>query len=197
MTENGMIFPEGAEEILERIAVLQKEKERIIIAIDGRCTSGKTTFARILSEKTGIPVMHMDDFFLRKEQRTPERYAEPGGNVDRERLTEEVLIPFREGKEISFRKFIRGIMSLSEPFSFPYDNAMILEGSYSCHPELQKYSGLKIFMDIASEQQLDRVRIRDGEGKVQEFRERWIPLEEKYFEAFKIREICDYVIQSR
>lgn len=197
MTEYAIILPEETAEICARIAELADKKRRIVIAVDGRCTSGKTTFARNLSELTGIPVMHMDDFFLRTEQRTPERYAEPGGNVDRERLMEEVLIPFGEGKEIRYRKFIRGIMSLSEPYSFPYENAMILEGSYSCHPELQKYSDLKIFMDIASEKQLDRVRARDGEEKVQEFREKWIPLEEKYFEAFDIREICDYVIQSR
>ena len=34
----------------------------------------------------------MDDFFLRPEQRRPERFAEPGGNVDRERFAAEVLV---------------------------------------------------------------------------------------------------------
>ena len=47
----------------------------------------------------------MDDFFLRPEQRTPERYAEPGGNVDRERFLAEVLIPLRAGETVQYRRF--------------------------------------------------------------------------------------------
>lgn len=35
--------------------------------------------------------MCADDFFLRPEQRTPERLAEPGGNLDRERMKSEVI----------------------------------------------------------------------------------------------------------
>lgn len=35
----------------------------------------------------------MDDFFLRIEQRTPERMTEVGGNVDYERFLETVLFP--------------------------------------------------------------------------------------------------------
>ena len=65
----------------------------LIAAIDGRCASGKTTAAELLQKQFGWTVVHADDFFLRPEQRTPERYAEPGGNLDRERLREEVLLP--------------------------------------------------------------------------------------------------------
>ena len=65
--------------------------ESIIIAIDGGSASGKTTLAKILSEKYDCNVFHIDDFFLRPEQRTPERFAEIGGNFDRERFQGEVL----------------------------------------------------------------------------------------------------------
>ena len=69
--------------------------DRIIIAIDGRCASGKSALASNLENELGCAVFHMDDFFLRPEQRTPQRYAEPGGNVDRERFWEEILEPLR------------------------------------------------------------------------------------------------------
>lgn len=190
-------MPENISEITERISQLRSENRRTVIAIDGRCTSGKTTFAAELSELLNVPVFHMDDFFLQVHQRTPERYAEPGGNVDRERLTEEVLEPFANGSRvIRHRKFIRGVMSLSEPTETQVGDCMILEGSYSCHPLLQKYSSLKIFMDISPEAQLKRVLARDGVQKYDEFKEKWIPLEEAYFNAYDIRSVCDIIIQN-
>ncbi len=190
-------IPEETSLITERISRLREEGKRTVIAIDGRCTSGKSTYAGILSELLDVQVFHMDDFFLQVHQRTPERYAEPGGNVDRERLIEEVLEPFREGcSVISHRIFIRGIMALSEPVSTEVKDCIILEGSYSCHPLLQKYSDLKIFMDIDPEEQLKRVLARDGISKYDEFKEKWIPLEENYFNAYDIRSICDIIIHN-
>lgn len=50
---------------------------RGLVAIDGPCASGKTTLANALGGALGLTVFHMDDFFLRPSQRTPERLAEP------------------------------------------------------------------------------------------------------------------------
>lgn len=58
------------------------EKQMIIVAIDGRCAVGKTTFADLLKKETGCSVIHMDHFFLRKKQRTKQRMQEVGGNVE-------------------------------------------------------------------------------------------------------------------
>ena len=61
----------------------------MLIAVDGRCASGKTTLASALERETGCNVIHMDHFFLRPEQRTKQRLEEPGGNVDYERFQED------------------------------------------------------------------------------------------------------------
>lgn len=86
---------------------------RTTLAIDGPCGSGKTTLAALLAQLYDCPVFHADDFFLRPEQRTPERFAQPGGNLDRERLREEVLLPLHEGKPVCYRRF--DCHSLSPP----------------------------------------------------------------------------------
>ena len=52
-------------------------RDRVIVAIDGRCGSGKTTLAAKLQKQLHCSVFHMDDFFLRPEQRTEERFAAP------------------------------------------------------------------------------------------------------------------------
>ena len=72
------------ETIRKKIDELLTQKDMVIVAIDGKCTSGKTTLASQLAEIYDCNVFHMDDFFLRPEQRTPERFAEDGGNVDNE-----------------------------------------------------------------------------------------------------------------
>ena len=91
------------ETIRKKIDELLTQKDMVIVAIDGKCTSGKTTLASQLAEVYDCNVFHMDDFFLRPEQRTPERFAEIGGNVDYERFREEVLLPLKSGKAFSCR----------------------------------------------------------------------------------------------
>ena len=107
------------EKILEtakhQINMLLEEKNFVIVAIDGKCTSGKTTLASKLAELYDCNVFHMDDFFLRPEQRTPERFAEVGGNVDYERFWEEVLLPLKTGKAFSYRPFDCSTFTLAAP----------------------------------------------------------------------------------
>ena len=82
----------------KQIDDLLKNGRQIVIAVDGNCTAGKTTLAECLAKEYDCNVIHMDDFFLRPEQRTAQRLAEPGGNVDYERFREEVLGNLRTGK---------------------------------------------------------------------------------------------------
>ena len=69
--------PTEASIAIARIETLLAERDCVFVAIDGPCTSGKTTFAAMLNRRFGGNVLHMDDFFLRPEQRTPERFANP------------------------------------------------------------------------------------------------------------------------
>ena len=87
----------------------------MIIAIDGRSGAGKSTLAATLEEKLGVSVVHMDDFFLQPPQRTQERLLEPGGNVDYERVEQQVLQPLKAGAErISYHRFDCKTMSMGE-----------------------------------------------------------------------------------
>ena len=80
-------------EILQsHIDRLLSEKERVIVAIDGNCAAGKTTLASHLARQYDCNVFHMDDFFLRPQQRTPEQYAEIGGNVDYELIASRMCV---------------------------------------------------------------------------------------------------------
>ena len=181
-------------EITER---LNLEEGRVkVIAIDGRCASGKTTLARELAERLGAGVIHMDDFFLPGEMRTEERLREPGGNVHYERFADEVLDALRGGASFSYGRFDCQRMEIAERMIVPAGRLRIVEGAYSCHPQLGNYMDLRIFCDVSPELQCERIRVRNGEQALKNFREKWIPMEEAYFRAYGIMEQADIIIEK-
>lgn len=183
----------AAETLLTFIRTFPKP---VLLAIDGRCGSGKTTLARALQEKAGAVVVHMDDFFLQPHQRTPERFAEPGGNVDRERVLEEVLIPFKKGRPVVYRPYDAHKPAMLEPVHLAPTPITIIEGSYSCHPALWDFYDVRIFVDVEPGEQLRRIEARSGPEKLEVFKSRWIPLEEAYFRVLSLKN-CDFYIELK
>lgn len=182
-------------EILSAVSSLPekypKNKNIYVIAIDGRCAAGKTTLAAHLQKQLDCPVVHMDHFFLRPGQRTPERLARPGENVDYERFLQEVAAPLKAGVSFSYRPYDCHKQELTRPVRIAPKRLVIVEGSYSCHPKLWELYDLRIFLSVEKEEQLTRIRERDGEAAAATFREKWIPMEEMYFSAYRIPERCD------
>ena len=185
------------DEIYE-ISVREIEKrlcggKKLSVAIDGCAASGKTTLASRLSERFSAPVLHMDDFFLRPFQRTPERYAEAGGNIDRERFCEEVLPHVSAHDAFSYRRFDCSSMSLENAVLLPANDIFIVEGTYSCHEAFAAAYNLKIFLALDPEEQRRRVVLRGGKGGADAFFEKWIPLENAYFNGQNVEKRCDLV----
>ena len=177
--------------VLERIVGRQDAKPVYVIVLDGRAASGKTTMARQLAEILDADVIHMDDFFLPMELRTEKRLATPGGNVHYERFREEVLPHLAKPEPFTYRKFECSIKDFNGVCPIGSKSFRIAEGSYSLHPELGDYADLTVFSDVEPEEQLRRIRNRNGEEGSEMFQNRWIPLEEAYFRAYRIAERAD------
>lgn len=184
------------EHIRDAIEKAAAGRDRFLVAIDGRCASGKSTLGRYLVRQLPAGMVLMDDFFLRPSQRTPERYAQPGGNVDRERVRAEVIDPFLHGDPISYQPFDCSRMELADRISVPAAPILILEGSYSLHPYLRDAYDLKIFLSVSPEEQQRRLLLREGPSRLKDFNERWIPLEERYFEAMNPAACADIVLDT-
>ena len=160
---------------------LLNRRESVVVAIDGKCTSGKTTLASLLADAYDCNVFHMDDFFLRPEQRTPERFAEIGGNVDYERFAEEILTPLKTGEPFSYRPFDCSTFTLAQPVSVQPKKLTIIEGTYSHHPYFGDPYDLKILLTVTEDLQRQRVLERPA-FLHSRFFESWIPMENRYFE---------------
>lgn len=169
------------------IAKQLQEKPSIIIAIDGPCASGKTTFSERLSFVMGYaPVVHMDDFYVSHAMKTPERLAQPGGNADIERFCEEVLHPLLQKGHASYRPYSCHLDQLMEPVDVPAAPVTIIEGAYALHPKTGCPYDAIFFLSVPKDVQEQRIRRRNGEQGWAAFRDRWIPLEQQYFDAFHL-----------
>ena len=168
------------------------EKNRILIAIDGSCTSGKSTLSAWLARTLDCNVFRMDDFFLRPEQRIPERLTQTGGNVDYERFREEVLLPLKTGKPFAYRPYDCGTGSLKAPVEVTPKRISVIEGSYSHHPYFEDPYDIKVFLKVSPEVRIKRIGQRPAFLR-RRFEEEWIPMEQRYFEAFDIEAKADVV----
>lgn len=184
---------EKIEPMIANIHKLLDKKEKVIIAIDGRCASGKTSLANWIQKLCLVPsrVLHMDDFYLPIASRTEDWEHKIAGNMDIERFLNQALIPASQKKEIVYEPFSCKKGALLEPRLLEYCPLTIIEGSYALHPRLISFYDLKIFLSCNKQVQMQRIKEREGEGYIQ-FENRWIPMEELYFQSLNIEQICDY-----
>ncbi len=172
-------------------ALLETKDAPVVAAIDGRCASGKTTAAELIAQIFPAEIIHMDDFFLPPELRTAERLSEVGGNLHRERFLTEVIPNLRTPDGFAYRVFQCSTFTYApEPRRIKPSKLIICEGSYSLHPAFGEYYDLALFSDVEKDEQLRRIRERDGEYILTRFINEWIPMEERYFDTFDIRRRC-------
>lgn len=182
--------------VLAAIERTMRDTPKIRVAIDGPCASGKSTLGEVLAQIYGCPVIHMDDFFLRPEQRTPERLAQPGGNVDYERFSREVLSPLLAGQEVSYRPWSCQRQSFDPPVRIPPTPLTVVEGCYSLREDLRHAYQLRIWAHADWDSRKRRLLARGGEECLDRFEQLWIPLEDRYFQEMKVRDCCQLSIEQ-
>lgn len=186
----------GIDTVAHMIEKLLGRRERVLVAIDGNSGAGKSTLGAALAGRFDANLLHMDEFFLSAERKTPQRLSEPGGNVDYERFKSEVLDPLLTGMPFCYRPFDCQTGAMGMPVAVARKDLSIIEGSYSLHPTLAHAYDLKVFCSIEPEPQRRRILERNGAGMLERFEREWIPLENAYFDAFSIPAQCDIVLRT-
>lgn len=179
--------------LLAKIEAESLKKSPALIAMEGGSASGKTTLSQLLSEVYDCNVFHMDDFFLRPEQRTEARFAQAGGNIDHERFLAEVLLPLSQGKSVQYRAFDCATLTLRPAVEIAPKKLNIIEGAYSMHPQLAQYYDFSVFLSITPRLQRKRIEKRNSPDMAQRFFDTWIPLERTYFEATNAAARCSMI----
>ncbi len=177
-------------------ALAQQPTKPLVMALDGRCGSGKTTLANALAKQFPASLtLHTDDFYLPPARRAHGWEQTPCANMDLARLRDEALRPAYAGQPVQYRAYScrEGAYQLAQQLAA--QPLVILEGSYSHHPLLAGYETLRVFLTCSKAEQTRRLQAREGE-RYANFAARWIPLEEGYFAKYRIEETADFVVDT-
>ena len=173
------------------------QKSPLVVTLEGGSASGKTTLAALLEKLYDCTVLHMDDFFLRPEQRTEERLATPGGNIDHERFAAEVLEPLKKRQSIQYRRFDCCTRTVLPAVEITPKDLIFVEGAYSMHPVFGDYYDLSVFLDVTTEVQCARIERRNTPEMQERFFNEWIPMEQAYFAFADPKGRCHQVLEVR
>ncbi len=175
---------------------LLQQKGGGIVAIDGGSGTGKSHLAQLLTAVFPAAAVHMDDFFLQSFQRTPQRLAEPGGNLDYERFLAQAVPPLRDGRAFSYEVFDCSCGRLSGCREVEDRPLRIVEGVYSLHPKWSDLFDLKIFLAGSLPVRLKRIEARNGAAMCRRFQQEWIPKEDLYFSRFSLPDRQTLVVDT-
>ena len=190
-------YRQGIEFALNRVLALQESGKLPIVLIDGRAASGKSQFAKDLSEayfqvdKQAARVVHMDDLY-------------PGWNGLAEGsvyLLTNILLPLANSRSANWqvwnwRKNHRGA---EEPGNgrreFAGGTLLIVEGCGSISRLSSTNSDFQIWIDADDAARKERFSKRDS-GKFDEYSGIWSAQEDEYYEREKSKQLAELIIKN-
>ena len=174
-----------------------KKQKKLIVAIEGDIAAGKSTLSALLKEICDCNVFHIDDFFLPPSKRIPQRYTQPGSNIDYNRFCKEILIPVKKGEQVHYCRYDCNTFIINPPINIGPKILNIVEGTYSCHPHLSNYYDLKVFLKINPEQQSQRIRKRNNPIWHTYHFGNWYQMERTNYNKLHLERQCDFILEAQ
>lgn len=173
-------------EIVEKIKKIKSPNETMLIAIDGRGGSGKSTFTDELKKRLeNVTIVRLDDFDY---------------PADRKRLLEQVIKPLKSGERAKYQRYDWGTKQLEEWNEIPPGEIVIIEGVSALHELLNEYYDLRIWIECPAEVGFKRGLKRDREvynvDTTDQWINEWMPEEEKYISIHNPQQKADMIISG-
>jgi uridine kinase len=170
----------------------------LVVAIDGRSGTGKSTLAVALAERLGATVIEGDDFYAGGtgiEGDPPESRAARCTDWKAQRRVLEAL---RRGERAIYHAFdwdaFDGSLQAKESEVAPAP-IILLEGVYAARPELRDLVDLSILVQVPDDLRL--ARLIEREGEIGPWEMQWHGAEEWYFAVQAPGEAFDLVLDLR
>ena len=185
-----------AQVAIQRIRDLSRITSPIVIAVDGRSGTGKSTLSAWIAGQVDATLIDQDDFYAGGAIETWQRLT-PQEKADRvinwRRVRAQVLQPLRAGTPASWQPFDWETMEglAAEPITAQPSSMVILDGAYSSRPELADVIDLSILVTLPDALRRARLRQREGEDFMSEWHAIWDDAEEYYFDAVRPPETFD------
>lgn len=216
-TTNSCAALPGAPHFGNLLPVFQLIRENLlrpgcITGINGVDASGKTQFTTLLSKyltQQGIrnTVICIDDFHnpaaLRRQGANAQQ-AYYQNAFDLARLVQQVLDPWKRTgclrRRVSFLSLQSDRYDRALTLDLCPGDVMLLEGSLLFRPPVLPYLDTKIFLDVSFPEVLRRAARRDiprfGPDILKTYREKYIPVQQRYFQEFSPKDKANLVIDN-
>lgn len=174
-----------------KLLIEQRQRDRgrpIVVGVSGFAGSGKSTLVRSLSDAESSVVRLRGDDFL--DPALSHRRSSDWAGVDRRRLVDDVLLPFREGRQGTFRRYDWALRALGSPEPVPTGSVLLVDLIGLFHPEALPALDLTIWIDVPLETASQRGMRRDealGRDHSRLWRDVWIPNEIEFDRNFSPR----------
>ncbi|OGK15045.1 hypothetical protein A2690_02955 [Candidatus Roizmanbacteria bacterium RIFCSPHIGHO2_01_FULL_39_12b] len=167
-------------QIIHQIQSINELKDFVLVAIDGRGGSGKTTCALLIKHKIPDADIITTDDFLNDELH----------KIDINQLELRVLIPFSKGKSAKYLEFDG--QKREERIVKP-KGVVIIEGIYSSHSSLKNYYDMTIW--VKAEDVDKKVEKRDGFYD-EDWEKYHRPNENEYITEDRPQDRANYIINN-
>ncbi len=194
--------------VVAAIRACSVSSHRLVVAIDGRSGSGKSTVAEAVAQAIGAVIVPCDDFFAASvsnaewDGRTPEQRAADA--IDWRRLKREAIEPLRTGRPARWYAF-DFLAGPRDDGTYPLQRApielapkpvVLLDGAYSARPELADVLDLSVLVEAALTTRQARLEAREASEFLRQWHARWDLAEEYYFRHVRPPSAFDVVLRT-
>ncbi len=188
--------------------VAPQRRVPLVVALDGPSGAGKSYLAQPLAARLGATVVPTDDFFAAAiasaqwDAWSPEQRATHV--VDWSRVRTQALLPLLAGHHARWHPFdfasgpqADGSYAMSHEWSERAPAPVILlEGAYSCRPELRDMIDIAILVDAPRAVRHARLRDREAPEFLRAWQARWDDVEAYYFASVAAHSRFDLVVST-
>jgi uridine kinase len=182
--------------------LLTDRRPPILVAIDGRSGTGKSTLASRVAARVGGTVVEGDDFYAggadaEWELRSVEEKVREC--IDWRRLKTEALDPLLAGRSAAWHPFDfeSGVGLAAHTISREPADVIILDGVYSARPELRDIVDLTVLVEVPDDlARRHRLVGREGQTFMDSWHALWDGAEDYYFTQIRPPSSFDLVVTS-
>jgi uridine kinase len=207
-------MPGAAESVTAVVAAARgvlDRHERVVIGIDGRSGAGKSTLAANIartlgSDQVGVLVIDGDQFYAGGSSATWDRRSAPekADLVIDWRRQYRVLEDLRSSGTAEWHPFdwdaddwdADSVPLAPNPIAVQTEPLVILEGAYSCRPELHDMLDLRVLLTAPVDVRHRRLTDREGYEYRVDWVARWSAAEDHYFGTVMTPDRFDLVLDS-
>ncbi|GLV55446.1 hypothetical protein KDH_22900 [Dictyobacter sp. S3.2.2.5] len=181
-----------------------QRKNPLLVALDGRSGTGKSTIAGAIAERVESVIVVGDDFYAGGNDDVWEGCgaSEKADRViDWRRMRVQVLEPLLAGQPacwhpLDFQAPVGWVGWKEETVSLAPAPVILLDGAYSARPELSDLIDLAILVESDDALRRQRLLAREGREFMQRWHRLWDVAEDYYFTSIRPPTAFDIVIKN-